>query len=441
MNMRTVIKAGAAFFVVAVMLVLRQLPSAMAQQAQLAASGFSFAVYGDSRSMFYLPYKSDQEAEARELIVHMFELVFPRKIAEAVVKRDVKFIYDRETHELAEVIMPFDTKYEVTTLTLDKGWVTKASVEDVKLLPGVHRTMFELQGGEWVAHEIAQSVKSGRAQLVLHTGDLVWWGLQGSTPFDNPYWKLVNDDVVKQLPPPDDRMRAAGLGGRFFTAVGNHEVWEDTDTEGFLSTFPYLKQIGVSEKKLIYKFDYDGARFIFLWTGKFDEKKPTTWGATRPTYEEQMKQLAQWLDEAKAAGIRKVFVSFHNPVFCRSGMGPIPEAQSPHKLLASYAKDLEIVVFNGHVHTTELYRVDGVKYLLLGGGGAEQDPILPGRTNLKMPPDYPPNLYEKPSPPSEEYSYLLVDVEPGQNTKFTLNRFRPWSAKPFESVELFGGAK
>jgi hypothetical protein len=358
-----------------------------------------------------------------------------------VVKRDVKFIYDRETHELAEVIMPFDTKYEVTTLTLDKGWVTKASVEDVKLLPGVHRTMFELQGGEWVAREIAQSVKSGRAQLVIHTGDLVWWGSQGSIPFKSPYWKLVNDDVVKQLPAPDDHMRAAGLGGRLFPAVGNHEVWEDPNADGLLTTFPYLKQMGVSDKNLVYKFDYDGARFIFLWTGKYDENKPTAWGATRPTYEEQMKQLAQWLDEAKAAGIRKVFVSFHNPVFCRSGMGPIPEAQSPHKLLASYAKDLEIVVFNGHVHTTELYQVDGVKYLLLGGGGAEQDPILPGRTNLKMPPDYPPNLYEKPTPPSEEYSYLLVDVAPGQSTKFTLNRFRPWSSKPFESVELLGSAK
>ena len=44
----------------------------------------------------------------------------------------------------------------MTTLTCDKGWVTEASVEDVKLLPGVHRTMFELQGGEWVAREVAQ---------------------------------------------------------------------------------------------------------------------------------------------------------------------------------------------------------------------------------------------------------------------------------------------
>jgi hypothetical protein len=29
-------------------------------------------------------------------------------------------------------------------------------------------------------------------------------------------------------------------------------------------------------------------------------------------------------------------------------------------------------------------------------------------------------------------------VKPGQPTKFTLNRFRPWAANPFETVELFG---
>ena len=103
-----------------------------------------------------------------------------------------------------------------------------------------------------------------------------------------------------------------------------------------------------------------------------------------------MKELKTWLDEAKAAGTRKVFISFHAPAFCRSGMGPIPESQNPHKIIASYAKDLDIVVFNGHVHTTELYEVDGVKYLLLGGGGAEQDPILPGRTSIKVPANYPP---------------------------------------------------
>ena len=82
-----------------------------------------------------------------------------------------------------------------------------------------------------------------------------------------------------------------------------------------------------------------------------------------------------------------------------------------------------------------------MKYFVLGGGGAEQDPILPGRTSIKVPPGYPPDLYWKGQPPKEEYNYLLVDVPPGQRTTFTLNRFRPWAATPCETVELFGSAK
>jgi hypothetical protein len=122
-----------------------------------------------------------------------------------------------------------------------------------------------------------------------------------------------------------------------------------------------------------------------------------------------MKQMQQWLDEAKANGIKKAFITFHYPVFCRAGLGPIPEPDNPHKIIAS----------------------------LLGGGGAEQDPILPGRTSIKVPADYPPDLYWKGQPPREEYNYVLLDVQPDQKTKFTLNRFRPWSAEPFATEALF----
>ena len=73
----------------------------------------------------------------------------------------------------------------------------------------------------------------------------------------------------------------------------------------FPDDLPYLKKLGVSDKQLIYKFDYDGVRFIFLWTGPYKEKDPTGWLATRPAYQEQMNQLRQWLDEAKAAGTKK----------------------------------------------------------------------------------------------------------------------------------------
>src|SRR5215510_8325776 len=245
-------------------------------------SAFSFAVYGDSRSMMYLPYKSDQREEAIKLMVDMFELVLPEKVAEEIVRRDVKLTYDPSTNELIQIVMPFESKSEVSTLKVDKGWVTEASVEDVKLLPGVHRTMFRLHGGEWVAQQIVKDVQSGRAKFILNTGDMVWWGKQGPTPSENPYWKLVNEDILKQLPAADDQMRASGLPGRVFPAVGNHEVWDDSDVQGLLQAFPYLKQFGVSDKRLIYKFDFSGARFIFLWTGKYDYRAPTAWDATRP---------------------------------------------------------------------------------------------------------------------------------------------------------------
>jgi hypothetical protein len=219
--------------------------------------------------------------------------------------------------------------------------------------------------------------------------------------------------------------------------VGNHEVWGDPKIEGTLDAVPYLKDFGVTPERLIYKFDFKDSRFIFLWTGKYDYRSPSMWDGDRPKYVDQMQALRHWLDEAKAKGIPRAFIVFHYPVFARSGLGPIPEPDNPHKTIAAYAKDLELIVFNGHVHTTELYDVDGVKYLMLGGGGAEQDPILPGRTSIKVPADYPQDLYWKGHPPIEDYNYVLVDVEPGQKTKFTLNRFRPTSAEPFATESLF----
>lgn len=406
-------------------------------QAQTATTGgFSFAVCGDTRPMMYLPYK-EGKPDLVKMFVEMFGLVMPEKMAEEVVKRDVRMIFDPGTNDLIEVIMPFMSKTEVMTLSVDQGWVTRAAVEDVKLLPGVRREMFRLEGGDWVAREIVQHVQAGRARFVIDTGDVVWWGNQGLSIDDSPYWKRVNDNMLELLPAPDDEMRAAGLDGRWFIAVGNHEVWGDPNIQGTLAAVPYLKKLGVTPQRLIYKFDFNDVRFIFLWSGKYDYRSPSFWDADRPKYAEQVAQLQQWLDEAKAKGINKAFIAFHYPVFCRSGLGPIPEPDNPHKVIASYAKDIELVVFNAHVHTTELYDVDGVKYLLLGGGGAEQDPILPGRTSIKVPADYPPDLYWKGKPPREEYNYVLVDVEPGQKTRFTLSRYRPGSAAPFGTEALF----
>jgi hypothetical protein len=410
-------------------------PTVPAERTQQKA-GFSFAVYGDSRTMMYIPYKEDQQEKIQKQLVDVLALVLGDKVEE-VVKKRVKLTFDPVSKELVHVHMPMPSKSEVAYMTLDRGWVTEAAVENVKQLSGARLTIYRIAGGDWVAREAVRDVQTGRARFLVSTGDIVWWGKQGLTVFDSPFWKRVNETVLKPLPAPDAEMRAEGLEGRFFPSVGNHEVWGDPKIEGVLSAIPHLKKLGLSAKRLIYKFDFKGVRFIYLWTGKYDYRAPSLWASERPVYAEQMEQMKKWLDEAKTRGMRKAFIVFHYPVFCRSGFGAIPAEANPHKVIASYAKDLELVVFNGHVHTTEIYDVDGVKYLMLGGGGAEQDPILPGRSHVRVPRDYPPDLYWKGQDRKEEYNYVLVDVDPRQRTRFTLNRFRPWAARPFESVELY----
>ena len=38
-------------------------------------------------------------------------------------------------------------------------------------------------------------------------------------------------------------MRDAGLPGRVFPAVGNHEVWDDSDVEGLLSCLSLFEEV------------------------------------------------------------------------------------------------------------------------------------------------------------------------------------------------------
>ena len=72
----------------------RYAPAKDKVKAEQSGSGFAFNVYGDSRSMMYLPYKADQEAEARQLMVDMFELVLPAKVSQEMVNKHVKLTYD-----------------------------------------------------------------------------------------------------------------------------------------------------------------------------------------------------------------------------------------------------------------------------------------------------------------------------------------------------------
>ena len=250
--------------------------------ADEARPGFSFAVYGDSRSMMYLPYRSDQEEEAGSSWSTCLNSCFQQKVAEEVVKKHVKLTYDPATKELVQIVMPFDTASEVTTLDagqglghrgLGRGRETAAgrAPHDV---PAARRRLGRPRGREGCPERAGQVHSQYRGHGLV--------GQAGTHALRNPYWKLVNEDVLKQLPAPDHEMRAAGLPGSRFPCCRQSRSVGRLRRRGPVEAFPYLKQFGVSDKQLIYKFDFNGARFIFLWTGKYDYRSPSAWDATGP---------------------------------------------------------------------------------------------------------------------------------------------------------------
>ena len=395
------------------------IPVAAAEQD----NSFSFIVFGDNRLPGYLPYSSDQIDEAEEWLEQTKVYGYGPDL---VLDKEISF--DPDTGKLDWLkFWPKGAPEKYRLVFLKNGWprlIVVGPQADVAL---------RSEGQAWIYSEIVTELKKGAQDPLagpsfsLNTGDMTFFGYQGKSRDESPYWRDFYERFLSKLPAGGPE----GLPGRFFPAPGNHETWLDENLEGLLSTVPYLPQMGFTAEHRVYKFDYRGCRFIFLDTGDMDYRNPSAWGSKHPDFQAQMTILTEWLQEAKEEGIDQVFVTFHSPAFCIAGFGPLPAKENPHPYLKPFASDLRITVFNGHVHTTEVYQVDGIRYLLLGAGGGEQ-----GYEANIPPKDYPEELYWKGQPRVEDYNYLRVQVS-GKKTRMWLRRYRPGADTPVEEVELY----
>ncbi len=395
------------------------IPAAAAEQD----NSFSFVVFGDNRLPGYLPYTSDQIDEAEKWLEQMKLYGYGPDL---VLDKEISF--DPDTGKLDWLkFWPKGAPEKYRLVFLKNGWprlIVVGPQADVAL---------RSEGQAWIYSEIVAELKKGAEDPLsgpsfsLNTGDMTFFGYQGKSRDESPYWRDFYERFLSKLP-------AGGPGslpGRFFPAPGNHETCLDENLEGLLSTVPYLPQMGFTIERRLYKFDYGASRFIFLDTGDMDYRNPSAWGSKHPDFQAQMAILTEWLQEAKKEGIDQVFVTFHSPAFCIAGWGPLPSKENPHSYLKPFASDLKITVFNGHIHTTEIYQVDGIRYLLLGAGGGEQ-----GYQANIPPKGYPEELYWKGQPRVEDYNYLRVQVS-NKGTRMWLRRYRPGAETPVEEVELY----
>ncbi len=181
--------------------------------------------------------------------------------------------------------------------------------------------------GDEAHRKVAASILAARPAAVFHTGDLVQDGT------DEKDWKTFNAITA------DMRARA-----EFFPTLGNHEKGSEK----------YFSNFGIPKDYRWYSVERGGVHMAVL-----DSESDLSAGSP---------QLA-WLEkDLSGAGTPFVAVMLHTSPYSSGPHGDdrkLKEHLVP--LLEKYGVD---VVFSGHDHDYERLEVEGVTYVVTGGGGA-----------------------------------------------------------------------
>jgi hypothetical protein len=141
--------------------------------------------------------------------------------------------------------------------------------------------------------------------------------------------------------------------------MGNHDHRSDTlyDTLFHVSCG--------SQTSRYYSFDYSNCHFVVI--NSEDDFSPES---------EQYAWLDADLSAAESnADIQHTFVFYHRPAFSSGWHGSegLPLEEHLHPLCLRHGVE---AVFNGHDHDYERSTVDGILYIVTGGGGAPYPPLL-----------------------------------------------------------------
>jgi hypothetical protein len=192
----------------------------------------------------------------------------------------------------------------------------------------------DVRSGHDVHAQLVKAIVAEDPDLVLLTGDLVDAGT------DDGDWERFFDieaPLLKQI--------------CTYVAPGNHEYQRrHLGIERFLDYF--LRPAAPSW----WSVDVAGVHFALVDSEAFGDKAQLDW-------------IAQDLAEARRRKVRGIFVVGHDGPYSSALHGDNKEAIRDYVPL--FQKYRVSMVFSGHDHDYERGRVDGLDYLVSGGGGAE----------------------------------------------------------------------
>lgn len=376
---------------------------------------FSFIVFGDTRTELCLKGGKVKEDSI------MFKV---RKFHSSVPDTAIKLYFNDAGNQLDS----FKIERKALKAFYSNGWPDSVIEKGAKAYdPRGYKKIYEQVA--WRIKKDRQPDDTDHVDFAIHTGDVVLWNDNAC----NEYWQEFTNRFY-------DKLKQADCRNRLFPVIGNHEYWDDYYAENYLSHFDHLRPCKDSIGLHYYSFRYGNSTFIFLCSGGIcdDGSYDKCWNCSVANFWEQMAFLDQELSYAKKHKVKHVFITYHKPSFSHSKHGPLIPRYNPTFFIERFKKenrDINITVFSGHNHTTEVYVKDEIRYLVIGGGGAMQY----FKTNDSIP-GQPEELYWK-FPKGdrknrvERYNFLKVDVD-GEKVNFTLFNYEPIQGPDFKSELL-----
>lgn len=192
-----------------------------------------------------------------------------------------------------------------------------------------------LEAGEAVLDAVIES----NPEFVVHGGDLQYY----SALFES--WNLWFQDMAPMLEV-----------GAFYPCIGNHEQERDGEYEAtYARFFAQPSRDGTTSQ---YHYETGGVHFFSINSeddiGEYDDD-------------------FSWLDDALAEaktqpGYRASIVYFHRPIYTLAKHAPsLPLRSVLQPIFEAHDVDL---VLQGHNHSYERFEVNGITYLVAGGGGS-----------------------------------------------------------------------
>jgi predicted phosphodiesterase len=215
----------------------------------------------------------------------------------------------------------------------------------------------DVRGGHAVHARLVGHMLREGLDLVAVTGDLV---ARGSDEADWQRFYAVTHELLAQLP--------------YYSVIGNHDLgWDGADPSKRAQVFalppgPLDRPAGA----YWYSRDVADVHLVFLDSNAYDRTEQEAW-------------LERSLAAARARRVRAIIALTHDGPFARGYHGGNAVARARYvPILAKHRVDLLI---SGHDHIYQRGELEGVRYVVSGGGGAPLYNIrcgVPGRPRCSI---------------------------------------------------------